>query len=299
MTPIGMLVRRAVLDLRGVKLPHPLAMAGVHAALLVATLAALYPVVWVVAIALRGDGALEPSVLPWPSSPSLANFHTVLESTDRAGHWLFGRQLLASLVVSGATTLVAVVIATSAAYALSRWRFPGRDTGLGLLLTTQMFPTVAMAVPLYVLMDDLHLLDTWAGLVLVYSSTAVPFCVFSLKGYFDTIPRDLEEAAMVDGATRLGAFVRVVLPAARPAIAVTALFAFMTAWNEYIMAATFISDETRFTLPVALQRYVGSYDAKWGPFAAGAILVSIPVMALFYALQRHLVSGLTTGGVKG
>ncbi|MCC7536533.1 MAG: ABC transporter permease subunit [Deltaproteobacteria bacterium] len=272
---------------------------GAHAVLLVATCVALYPVVWVVALALRGDGALEPSVLPWPDEPSLANFETVVTATDRQGRWLFGRQLAASVIISGATALVAIVISTSAGYALSRWRFPGRDAGIGLLLTTQMFPSVAMAIPLYVLLDVLGLLDTWSGLVLVYASTAIPFGVFSLKGYFDTIPRDLEEAAMVDGATRLGAFVRVVLPAARPALAVTALFAFMTAWNEFVLAATFISEETRVTLPVALQRFVGSYDAKWGPFAAGAIVVSIPVMALFYALQRHLVSGLTSGGVKG
>lgn len=278
---------------------HVLMVLGAHAVLLVATCVALYPVVWVVALALRGDGALEPSVLPWPDEPSLANFETVVTATDRQGRWLFGRQLAASVIISGATALVAIVISTSAGYALSRWRFPGRDAGIGLLLTTQMFPSVAMAIPLYVLLDVLGLLDTWSGLVLVYASTAIPFGVFSLKGYFDTIPRDLEEAAMVDGATRLGAFVRVVLPAARPALAVTALFAFMTAWNEFVLAATFISEETRVTLPVALQRFVGSYDAKWGPFAAGAIVVSIPVMALFYALQRHLVSGLTSGGVKG
>lgn len=272
---------------------------GAHLVLLVATCVALYPVLWVVAIALRGDGALDPSIIPWPSEPSLANFETVVLASDAQGRWLFGRQLAASIVVSTASAIVGIVIATTAGYALSRWRFPGRDAGLGLLLITQMFPSVAMAVPLYVLLDELSLLDTWSGLVLVYASSAIPFGVFSLKGYFDTIPRDLEEAAMVDGATRFGAFVRVVLPAARPALAVTALFAFMTAWNEFVLAATFIGEEARFTLPVALQRFVGSYDARWGPFAAGAILVSVPVMALFYALQRHLVSGLTSGGVKG
>ncbi|MBZ0118355.1 MAG: ABC transporter permease subunit, partial [Sandaracinaceae bacterium] len=119
------------------------------------------------------------------------------------------------------------------------------------------------------------------------------------RGAFEGSPRDLEEAAMVDGATRLGAFVRVVLPAARPALAITGLFAFMQAWNEFILAATFLSRQESYTLPVVLQRYVGEYDAQWGLFAAGAIVVSLPVMLLFYALQRHLVGGLTSGGVKG
>jgi arabinogalactan oligomer/maltooligosaccharide transport system permease protein len=145
----------------------------------------------------------------------------------------------------------------------------------------------------------LHLLDTRMGLVLVYATTAVPFAVFQLRGAFESIPKDLEEAAMVDGATRFVAFVRVVLPAARPALAITALFAFMSAWNEFILAATFLSREEAFTLPVALQRFVGEYDAEWGKFAAGAIVVSVPVMAIFYALQRNLVGGLTSGGVKG
>jgi arabinogalactan oligomer/maltooligosaccharide transport system permease protein len=120
-----------------------------------------------------------------------------------------------------------------------------------------------------------------------------------LKGYFDTIPRDLEEAAMLDGASQTQIFVRVVLPLARPALAVTALFSFMTAWNEFILAATFMDDASRFTLPVALQRFVGEYKTEWGHFAAGALVVSVPVMAVFFALQRHLVGGLTAGGVKG
>lgn len=120
-----------------------------------------------------------------------------------------------------------------------------------------------------------------------------------LKGYFDTIPRDLEEAAIMDGAAPWQAFVMVVLPLAKPALAVTALFSFMTAWNEFILAATLLNDASLFTLPVALQRLVGEYRVEWGKFAAGAILVSMPVMALFFALQKHLVGGLTAGGVKG
>src|SRR6185369_14377578 len=150
------------------------------------------------------------------------------------------------------------------------------------MLATQMFPGVAASVPFYLMLDALDLLDTRTGLVLVYATTAVPFAIFQLRGAFDSIPKELEEAAMVDGATRFGAFVRVVLPAARPAIAVTALFAFMSAYNEFILAATLLGKEEAFTLPVVLQRSVAEYDQRWDLFSAGALVVSVPVMALFY-----------------
>jgi arabinogalactan oligomer/maltooligosaccharide transport system permease protein len=127
----------------------------------------------------------------------------------------------------------------------------------------------------------------------------VPFCVWTLKGYLDTIPRELDEAARIDGASSWAVFTRVVLPLARPALAVTALFAFLSAWNEYILAATFLGDERTYTLPVALQRFVGEFHTEWGHFAAGAIVVSLPVMLVFFALQKQLVAGLTAGGVKG
>jgi arabinogalactan oligomer/maltooligosaccharide transport system permease protein len=135
--------------------------------------------------------------------------------------------------------------------------------------------------------------------VVCYAATSVPFAIFQLRAAFESIPVDLEEAAMVDGATRFQAFLRVALPAARPAIAVTALFAFMSAYNEFILAATLLGREEMFTLPVVLQRYIGEYNANWPAFAAGALIVSAPVMALFYLLQRHLVAGLTAGAVKG
>jgi len=271
----------------------------VHAALLVAVCFALYPVLWVVSLALSPSGTPSPRALPLPEAVSLDNFRAVVGSTDGAGRWLFARQLVSSLVVAVATSVTSVALATPAAYAMARMAFVGRDAGTRVLLATQMFPGVATAVPLYVILDRLHLLDTRGGLVLVYATTAMPFAVFQLRGAFEAIPKDLEEAAMVDGATRWEAFVKVVLPAARPAIAVTCLFAFMQAWNEFILAATFLSREEAFTLPVALQRYVGEYNAAWGKFAAGAVIVSVPVMAIFYAVQRHLVGGLTAGSVKG
>ncbi len=270
-----------------------------HVVLLAAVAFALYPVLFVLSAALSPGDAPEARIIPWPSAPSLANFGAVLGTTTEDGRWLFGRQLLSSLLVAVATAGVAIAIATPAAYALSRFEFVGARTATRTLLATQMFPRVAAAIPLYLLLDALRLLDSQSGLVLVYATTAVPFAIFQLRGAFDAIPRDLEEAAMVDGATRFGAFVRVVLPAARPALAITALFAFMQAWNEFILAATFLSREEVFTLPVVLQRYASEHDMRFGHFAAGAVVVSLPVMALFYFLQRQLVSGLTAGGVKG
>jgi len=278
---------------------HVLVEIGVHLILLVAVSFALYPVLWVVSLALSPGDAPEPSVLPIPTAPSLTHFSAVVSTTNSEGALLFWRQLTNSLLISLATAAVAIGIATPAAYALARFEFVGAKAGTRTLLATQMFPGVAAAIPLYLLLNVANLLDTRTGLILVYATSAVPFAIFQLRGAFEGIPKELEEAAMVDGATRFGAFVRVVLPAARPALAITALFAFMTAWNEFILAATFLTSEDMYTLPIVLQRYMGEYDAQWGAFAAGSILVSLPVMALFYLLQKNLVGGLTSGGVKG
>lgn len=274
----------------------------VHAVLLLGVAFALYPVLWVAALAFSGTATPEPNVMPWPQEPTLRHFEEVVTATSEQGGetmWMFGRQFFNSLVVAGATAIVGVLIAIPAAYALARFDFLGKRTGMGVLLATQMFPAVASAIPLYLILEALGLLNSRTGLVLCYASTAVPFAIFQLRAAFEAIPIDLEEAAMVDGATRVGAFVRVVLPVARPAIAVTALFAFMSAYNEFILAATLLDDARMFTLPVMLQRFIGEYDAKWEAFAAGALIVSLPVMALFYVVQRHLVAGLAAGGVKG
>ena len=270
-----------------------------HALLVVVSVAAIYPVLWVVKMAFTPGDAFSMDPNPLPTALSLENFAAVLGTRDNLGSWLFGRQLLNSLVVAFVTSALGISLATTAGYAMSRWNFPGRDQGMAMFLLTQMFPGVVMSIPLYILIDALGLLNSLMGLSLVYATTAIPFATWNLKGYFDTLPRELEEAAIMDGASRWTTFTRIALPLARPALAVTALFSFMTAWNEFILAATFLSDEHAFTLPVVLQGYVGDFGTAWGRFAAGAILVSLPVMALFFALQRHLVEGLTAGSVKG
>jgi arabinogalactan oligomer/maltooligosaccharide transport system permease protein len=264
-----------------------------HLFLIPFCLATLFPALWVVKMAFRAEQAFATDLNPLPVEFSLQNFETLMSDP------LFGRQLLNSLLVATLTTLLGVFLACTAAYAFSRFRFPGRRAGLMFLLVTQMFPGTMMTIPLYSLMESLGLLNQMAGLILVYSTTAIPFCIYMLKGYFDTIPRELEESAIMDGAGPFTLFWRIILPLSRPAIAVTALFSFMTAWNEYILAATFMSDERAYTLPVKVQSFVGDYTTEWGHFAAGALIVSVPVMALFFALQKHLVGGLTAGSVKG
>jgi arabinogalactan oligomer/maltooligosaccharide transport system permease protein len=279
-----------------------------HLVVLFFVVVTLYPILWVVTIALSGQQSLayvdlpsDPTVFdrlraitPWPREVSFDNFRSVW--TDQP----FGRWVLNSAVVAGATTVVGVFLASTAGYAFSRFRFPGRRAGLMSFLVSQMFPGVLMLVPLYIILVQwLGLGSTWIGLILIYATIAIPFCVWMLKGYFDTIPKELEESALIDGASAAQVFLRIVLPLAKPAVAVTALFSFLTGWNEFILAATFMDEELLYTAPVGLRFFVAGFSQQWGYFAAGSILVSIPVVALFYVLQKYLISGLTAGAVKG
>ncbi len=270
-----------------------------NAILIVVCLIVLYPVLWVIMMAITPNEIAGVSSSLIPQQVTFDNFIDVVSRVDDYGNHLFLHQLKNSVLVAAITTALGVLLACTAAYGFSRLNFVGRQLGLQAFLVTQMFPGVVMTIPLYILLGKLGLLNSIVGLVLVYSVSALPFCVWNLKGYFDTIPKELEEAAIVDGASRIRIFVTIVLPLARPAIAITALFSFMTAWNEFILAATLMNSELAYTLPVALKQYVGAQSVQYGLFAAGAIIVSVPIMALFFALQKHLVGGLTAGGVKG
>ncbi len=271
----------------------------IHVALMVLVAVVLYPVLLVCKKAFEPGRHFALSASPLPEQITLDHFNDLFSARGGHGELLFLRHALNSLIVALATTVVGVVLSCTAAYALSRFRFPGRKAGLTTFLVVQMFPATLLLLPLYVILDKLGLLNSLVGLVLVYSTTAIPFCVWTLKGYFDTLPRELEEAARIDGASPWMIFRKIILPLARPGIAVTALFSFMTAWNEFIMASTFMTDESKYTLPVLIQSSVGQFSADWGLFAAGAVVTSIPVMVAFYVLQKYLVGGLTAGAVKG
>jgi arabinogalactan oligomer/maltooligosaccharide transport system permease protein len=279
--------------------PSPLSRMAPHLLLVPVTIVTLYPVLYVAKLAFSGVGGTSASPWPWPEVFSLDAFSEVVNRTDAQGTWLFGRQMLNSLLVSGLTTVLGIVLACTAAYGFARFEFPGRRAGLLAFLATQMFPGILTMIPLYVLMQKLGLLDSMLGLVLVYATTEIPFCTWTLKGYFDTLPKEIEESAIIDGASRLTIFLKIILPLSAPAIAVTALFSFMTAWNEFVLAYTFLSQEAAYTMPVQIRNYVGDKDVQWSLFAASSLIVSIPVMALFYAVEKHLVGGLTAGGVKG
>ena len=289
---------------RSDELPH----GPIHLFLVVFTLLSTYPVLWVLTIAFSGrqslaladlpenpgTGDLLRAVTPWPERWSLQNFTAVF--TDQPFLTWMGN----SAVIAVATTVLGVFLAMTAAYAFSRFRFPGQKAGMMSFLVSQMFPGTLMLIPLYIIVVQwLGLGGTRLGLVLVYATTSIPFSVWMLKGYFDTIPKELEEAAVIEGAGPGMIFWRIVLPLALPAIAITALFSFMTAWNEFIVAATFMDQEAMYTAPVGLRFFVGGFQQQWGYFAAGSIIVSIPVVLLFLYLQKYLVSGLTAGSVKG
>lgn len=278
-----------------------------HIVLISFTVLATYPVLWVLALAFSGQQSVgiidlpkDPSfierfrsILPMPEHLSISNFTEVWTEQN------FGRWMLNSIVVSLMTTLLGVFLACTAAYAFSRFRFPGRNTGMLMFLVSQMFPGTLMLIPLFIIIVKwLELGNTYVGLVIVYATTAIPFCVWMLKGYFDTIPYDIEESALIDGASRLTIFFRIILPLAKPAIAITALFSFMTAWNEFILASIFMESEMNYTAPVGLRFFVGGFSSQWGYFAAGSVIVSLPVVALFLQLQKYLISGLTAGSIK-
>jgi arabinogalactan oligomer/maltooligosaccharide transport system permease protein len=167
------------------------------------------------------------------------------------------------------------------------------------LLTTQMFPATMLMLPFFIVLSKLHLINKFLGLIIIYSSTALPFCIWQMKGYFDTIPPELEEAAKLDGCSPFQAFYKIILPMSAPALVITGLFSFMSSWSEYLVAAITLQDPDLYTLPLGLKSFQASLATQWGLYAAGALVVSIPVVVLFIMISKYLVSGLTVGSVKG
>lgn len=263
---------------------------GAHSILLHAVVLVLIPVLWILDVAISPGNALGGAL---GDAFTGEHFSKILSSES---FWLWLRN---SLIVSIGTTIFGLVIAVPAGYAFSRWRFRGRDQAMFSFLLVQMFPGVIILVPYFLVMKSLGLLNSNLGLILAYSVTALPLCVWMLKGFFDTIPRELEEAALLDGCNQAQVFTKVVLPLSLPAVAVTALFSFLAAWNEFLLALTFNTSNDMYTLPVGLASLISSTGQAWGDFAAASLLVSLPVVFLFIVFQKFLIQGLSAGGVKG
>jgi arabinogalactan oligomer/maltooligosaccharide transport system permease protein len=268
-----------------------------YATLVLMVLFALYPIWFIFLAAVRpGQRLLTLNVTGMfiPTEFTTENFEKMLFELD------FPNWLKNSLFVAGMTTFAALSLATSAAFAFSRFRFRGRELGLILFLAIQAFPGVLALVPIAQTLAAIGLYKNHWGLILAYSAGSLVFTTWNLKGYFDTIPIELEEAAMIDGCGPVQSFIRIALPLAKPALAVTALFGFLAGWGDYVLANVVIpAPDSMRTLPVGLYSLANDHAVPWGQFAAGALLISIPVLILFLGLQRFLESGLTLGGVKG
>ncbi|MGC8594046.1 MAG: sugar ABC transporter permease [Candidatus Kryptoniota bacterium] len=258
------------------------------------TVVVLYPIINVFSISLRpADRLLSTSLKIIPDGASFRAYRVLFTETPFL-LWFWN-----SFLISATVTLTGVALASTAGYAFSRFSFYGKKSIMVGLLVTQMFPPTMLLLPMYIMLLKLHLINSYAGVIIIYTSTALPFCVWQMKGYYDTIPFSLEEAARIDGATRWGAFRKVVLPLAAPALVITALFSFMTAWAEYVVAAQVLQDTSLFTLPLGLKQFESSMSTEWSLYAAGSLIVSVPAVALFLFLSRWLISGLTLGSVKG
>ena len=267
---------------------------AVHAVAAAMLLLLLFPVFWMVLASFAPESQLfDPGAALLPSNPSLAHYRALFAERS------FLVPIRNSLVVAGLTTAIAIPIAALCAYALARLRMPGKGALLALILAVSMFPQISVVAPLYLLLRELRLIDTYPGLVLPYLTFSTPLAVWLLTGFLRQLPRDLEEAAMVDGAGRLRAMRDVVLPLAAPGIASTAILTFLYCWNEFLFALAFTSAPDSQTVPVAIAFFRGRYQVPWGQVLAAASVATVPVALVVFAFQRRIVAGLTLGATKG
>ena len=254
----------------------------------------LFPFVWIVLTSIKPPNEIITlTVRFFPSKITWEHYKDVFVSLP------FFIYLRNSMITALASSLLSLGISTSAAYSVSRFRFKGRTLVMLLFLTLNMFPVVLLLIPLYVTFLRLRLLNTYFSLIIAYATNAIPFSCWMLTGYFNSIPSELEEAAMVDGCTHGGAFVRITLPLAVSAMAATLIYIFIYAWNEFLFAVTFTQSVSVRTIPVGLSTLIGQYTLNWGLLAAGGVVSSVPVIILFMFIQKSMVAGLTAGAVKG
>jgi multiple sugar transport system permease protein len=267
-----------------------------YLALTAALLFSLAPAYWMLTISLKTEVDQFASPPPWfVFTPTLEHYYDAFVTRG------FGEYLFTSVIVAVASTACALVIGTLAAYALARFELPWRlNRRLSLwILSTRMFPAIVTAVPLFLMMRDVQLLNTRAALIIVYTGFNLPFVVWMMRGFFADLPRDLEEAALVDGDSRLGALVRVVLPLVSPGLAATAVFCLIVSWNEFLFALVLTQTDAAMTLPVGIAGRVTQYEIKWGVMSAAATVAIVPILVFALSVQKYLVRGLSMGAVKG
>ena len=255
--------------------------------------AMVFPLAWAVVASLTPEERLFAAPAIVPRALVLDHYRALFAGRD------FWTPIRNSLIVAGATTLLSVTIGAACAYALARLDFRGKTPALAFVLAVSMFPQISIVSPLFLLLRELHLLNTYRGLVLPYLTFSMPLAIWLLTGFFRQLPLDLEEAALVDGASRIRAMVEIVLPLAAPALATTAILTFLYSWNEFLFALSFTLGPERYTVPVAIALFRGQYQVPWGEILAGAIVATIPVAVLVLAAQRRIIAGLTSGAVKG
>ncbi len=253
----------------------------------------LFPFYWTFVTSIKTSAELYgQNVTYWPKAPSFESYRRLFSEYN------FLKPMGNSLLVAALTTLISVTVSVLAAYSFSRYRFKGRKFLMSMFLTNNMFPTVLLLIPLYAIMRKIGILYTPASLVLSYTTFTIPFSIWLLSGFLDDLPLSLEEAAMVDGANRAQAFLKIILPILMPGIVATGAYIFMNSWNEYTFAVMFTNEANR-TIPVALKNLIGQLGVEWGMLTAGGIITIIPVCILFFFAQKRLISGLTAGAVKG
>jgi N,N'-diacetylchitobiose transport system permease protein len=254
----------------------------------------VFPVYWMVSTAFKPGHDILSYTPQWvPTSPTVSNF------TDAVHQQFFWDAVKNSLIVTSVVVVLSLVLAFLAALALAKFRFYGRKPFIVIILGVQMVPLAALIIPLYIMMSRFNQVDKLSGVIVMYLTFALPFAVWTLRGFLLGVPKELEESAMVDGATRFGAFVRILLPLLGPGLVATSIFAFILAWNEFIIAYVFLHTPEKQTLMVWLASFTTLRGTDWGPLMAGATLCSLPVIIFFLLVQRKIAFGLTAGGVKG